>query len=451
MIFVSKYGSMLLSKVIDNNDIKSLKQYNINKSHFIAATDRAALKFIEDYAERNRGQAPSYAAVVEAIPAFTYLPAVEDPYEYLTKQMFNESADDELSSFISDGGLEKLYKEKRKDMPGLMDDIIDKVLEIKKRTDIQSKFGTDIKRDVTKFKDEYLKRKAGDSLTSWDSKYRSIGKYASGNLYVFFGKSGRGKSIITLADALHVAKQGANVLLWGMEMSYYEIVARVYTLLSGDYGVSTLPMDGGTIDAGFEADGVRNGTLDDVTEAAMFAFIDGLNKTLPGNLIIRAADDDDFMDRSLKQLESDIIQTEADVVLVDAFYHLDYEANTSKTAGGDAAETSKLLRRLSGTTGVAILALTQADEGVDEIDDDGERELSLPRRGEVKKTKQLLEDAYQLISIDTDYRQGRGLVGVGKGRNGGEGDITEIIYLPQFGVVRGLLMGEASINDFKEF
>lgn len=441
---------MLLSKVIDSNDVQALKRFNVDKSHFLTNTDREAFSFIEAYAHQNRGQAPSYAAVLEAVPTFHYFPGVGDPYEYLTKKVFNESADDELSAFISDGELLRLYNDKRGEMPALMDAIQERISEIKHRTDLQQKFGTDTKRDLTKFKDEYLKRKAGDSLTSWDSKYHAIKKYASGNLYVFFGKSGRGKSVVTLADALHIAKQGANVLLWGMEMSYYEIAARVYTLLSGDAGVSVLQTDDGTMDAGFEADGVRNGTLDDASEAELFAFLDGLNASLPGNLLIRAADDSDFMDRSLSQLESDIEQVKADVVLIDAFYHLDYEKNTSKTAGGDAAETSKLLRRLAGTTGVAMLAITQADEGIDEIEDGGARELSLPRRGEVKKTKQLLEDAYQLISIDTDYRQGRGLVGVGKGRNGGEGDVTEIIYMPQFGVVRGLQMGEASIQDFKD-
>lgn len=69
-------------------------------------------------------------------------------------------------------------------------------------------------------------------------------------------------------------------------------------------------------------------------------------------------------------------------------------------------------------------------------------------RGDVKKTKSLLEDAAILVAIDTDYKQGRGLVGNVKGRDGGEGDVTEIMYLPQHGIVRELHSNETSVVDF---
>src|SRR5690606_23432995 len=118
------------------------------------------------------------------------------------------------------------------------------------------------------------------------------------------------------------------------------------------------------------------------------------------------------------------------------FYYLHYERNTSKTAGGDAAETSKRLRALAGRTSTVIVAITQADETKQEEDEDGNRELKLPERKDVKKTKALLEDAYLLIGVDTDYKQGRGLVGVFKGRDGGEGNVSEVLYIPQVGIVR---------------
>jgi replicative DNA helicase len=133
---------------------------------------------------------------------------------------------------------------------------------------------------------------------------------------------------------------------------------------------------------------------------------------------------------------------------LDPFYYLSYERNTSKTAGGDAAETSKKLRWLAGRTHVVIFAITQADEGKESADEDGNRELKLPAREDVKKTKQLLEDAYLLIAVDTDYKQGRGLIGLNKGRDGGEGEVGEIIYIPSVGVVRELASGEASASQF---
>ena len=98
--------------------------------------------------------------------------------------------------------------------------------------------------------------------------------------------------------------------------------------------------------------------------------------------------------------------------------------------------------------GVVTIAITQADEKDTAQSDDGTRELELPQRKDVSKTKQLLQDAYLVIAVDTDYKQGRGLVGLNKGRDGGEGDVVEIVYAPQVGVVREMESGELAVADF---
>lgn len=458
---MSNYGSLLLSKVVDNNEVSALERHGITEKHLVSDTDKEALRFIRQYAKTNRGKAPSYAALVEAVPAFTYIPAVEDSYVYLTKRLFNEAADEALANFINgevdkevlrkdpDATLASLYENNADDMPTLMDKLAGKIAEIRRFTDVRDKVGFDIKNDTERALEEYRRRKAGDSHKTWNSRFASIGKYASGNVTVFFGKSGRGKSVVTLADAIYMAQQGATVLVWGMEMSEYEILARIYSIMSADEGIYVLREAGVDMDAGFDASDIRNGTLSDEFEEKFEAFIRGLNDSLEGNLIVRGADDDSFEDRSLAALESDILHVGADVVLLDAFYHMDYETNTSRTAGGDAAETSKQLRKLTGRLGVVTMAITQADEIREDKSDDGSRELVLPQRGDVKKTKSLLEDANILVAIDTDYKQGRGLVGNVKGRNGGEGDVTEIMYMPQHGNVRSLYDNEVSVTEFE--
>src|SRR5699024_7183653 len=104
--------------------------------------------------------------------------------------------------------------------------------------------------------------------------------------------------------------------------------------------------------------------------------------------------------RSKRDWSSDVCSSD--------LYYMQFERNTSKTAGGDASETSKKLRRLAGSQDVVVIAMTQADED-EEKQTDGVRELKLPPRAAVKKTKSLLEDATTLIAIDTDYRQSRGI------------------------------------------
>jgi len=122
-----------------------------------------------------------------------------------------------------------------------------------------------------------------------------------------------------------------------------------------------------------------------------------------------------------------------------------YEANTSKTAGGDAANTSKKLRHLAGRTKTVIHVITQSEEVRNERDADGNRELMPPTRAEIKKTKAVLEDATNTFGIDT--LDGRGVIEIGKGRHGGEGVRVEVVYLPNYGIVQEVPIGEEAGAD----
>jgi len=446
---MSNNGTLLLSKIIDDNDVQALARHNITADHFKVAVDRKAYEFIRQYAEQNRGQAPSYATVVEQVPEFFYVPQVSDSYEWLTRRLLNDAGRSDFVDFVQDpNGLQALFKEHQNNVPMLIDKVLEKFDNIKQRTDVREKVGTDIKRDTEEYLAEYNRRKSGESFKTWKSKFSHIGDYVSGNMYVVYGKSGRGKSVIAMEEAVEAATQGANVLIWSMEMPKFEIMTRIYVALSGRKGLTAVNVAGIDLNGGFDSNDVRKGKLAHEFETAYRFFLETLNDELPGNITVRAVDDDDFNNRAVSQLEADIRDCNADFVVVDPTYYMDYEKNTSKTAGGDAAETSKKLRRMTGRMQVVTIAITQADEEKESVDDDGSRELTLPQRKDVSKTKQLLQDAYLLIAVDTDYKQGRGLVGLNKGRDGGEGDVVEILYVPQVGVVREMKTGEGSVDQF---
>lgn len=437
------YGQMLLSKVIDNNDVNALKRFGIDAVHFETAGERETYRFIVDYAERNRGQAPDFRTVVAECSAFDYQPNVEDSYEFLARQIKDHAAKRMFNDLVASNDLDANFQ---KDFESFAKWLTESIESIKIRTSVRNKIGTDLKTVGEQFLAEYERRKAGDSFRVWKSKFSVIGNYTSGNMYVVYGKSGRGKSVTSLEDAVEMALQGANVLIWSMEMSWFEVWVRLFVSISGRKGVSMAQADhenirtllGEEFAAGFSSDKIRKGDLPPELEEELRRFVMTVNDEIPGNIIVRAVDDDEFVGRSIRDLEADILATKADVVIIDPFYYLDYERNSSKTAGGDAAETSKKLRRLTGRLGVVTIAITQADEKQENKDDDGNRELKLPEREDVKKTKQLLEDAYMLIAVDTDYKQARGLIGINKGRDGGEGTFKEIIYVPEVGVVREL-------------
>ncbi|MFB3900349.1 DnaB-like helicase C-terminal domain-containing protein [Bacillus amyloliquefaciens] len=460
------YGTLLISKAIEANDPNALLRFNVSEADFQTQGERKAFRYVMDYAEKYRGQAPTAEMVANEVPDFQPDFNIEASYDYLAQNLKNQAAerdfievvngkvDPETQKQIKSSEFTERFEQAQKtgDMQSFAEWLTSLGESLKMRTNVRNTVGTDIKRDIDKFKTEYENRKAGESFRIWRSKFdfvnKAMGGYVSSNVYVIYGKSGRGKSAIALEEVINCAMQGANVLVWSMEMGWYEVLVRLYVSISGTMGVTTATLDGVDMEAGFNSRDVRQGKLTGEFEAGFMEFLDRLNEIIPGNITVRAVDDEDFGSRSLRDLKSDIIETKADVVLVDPFYYLDYEANTSKTAGGDAANTSQKLRRLAGHTKATIFALTQADEDDEKAGDDGERELNLPQRKGVKKTKALLEDAALLIAVDTNAKEGRGLIGLNKGRDGGEGEVAEIIYLPQIGVVKQPETGVGAAAQF---
>jgi hypothetical protein len=455
------HSQLLFSKIIDANDIGILTRYGITERDLPTGGDRQTYRFITEYAQKNRGQAPSFAETVAQCPDFNYTPMVSDSYEYLAKEIKKHSAKVQFAELVNG----KLDEKTGKDVPGLfgkkfeeldgnsfLEWLQSEVESIKLRTSVRSKIGTDVKADAESFLDEYRKRKDGESFKIWRSKFasinREIGGYYSGNMYTWHGRSGRGKSVFTMEEAIEASAQGANVLIWAMEMSRFEWMARAYSSISARAGIVNANIEGVNYEAGFENRALLTGGLSDEFEAGFEVFLLQLaeGEHLPGNITVRAADDVDFFNRGVKQLEADIIATKADVVVVDPIYLMDYEANTSKVAGGDVANTSKRIRRLAGLTGSVIHVITQADEVKDDRDDEGNRELRAPKRAEIKKTKAVLEDAANVFGIDT--LDGAGIIEIGKGRNGGEGTQVEVLYLPNYGIVREVETGEAVANQF---
>lgn len=460
MVNIAGYGESFLSRLLDDGTTMAIREFGVRREDFATTVEREVFDFITEYASTNRGKTPDYRTVVERFPDFYYREGVTDSYRYLVGELKSYAAKRAVVDMFA-GNPDERGKPTQPTVEDIInendgnlaiEDLISRLESIKMRTSVRDSVGTDLKRDGEKIKAEYERRKAGESYRIWESFLPIIneeaGGYASSNVYVVYGKSGRGKSAITLMEAIHLAMQGANVLIWSMEMGSYELFVRIFTYYSRIIGgIAKRQINGVDMDVGFNSSDLRNGSLNEEFEEKFFDFLAEINELLSGNIIVRGVDDDDFTDRSLRALESDIIQTEADVVVLDPFYYMDYEANTSRKTGGDAENTSKALRRLTGKMDVVTIAVTQAEETEEEKDSAGTREIKLPERKHVKKTKQLLEDAALLIAADTNYLDGRGLVGINKGRNGGEGKEQEIIYLPQYGIIEPLTLDEAALMD----
>ena len=437
---MANYGESILSRVLDEGNILSLTEFDVKKDDFSTGTEKDTYEFIMDYAKSNGGKTPDYRTVIEHNVDFYYREGVTDDYRYMVRELKDFAAKRKLVELVM-GTKDKTVvplQDRINAMSGkaVIGELIEELRGITEDTTLRERVGTDLKRDGAAYLQEYRDRRDGKSLRKWMSKFQTIneeiGGYFSGNMYAWFGRSGRGKSVFVMEEAIEAAYQGANVLIWAMEMSRFEVMARFYASMSARQGEMRATIDGVDMEVGFPNRDMLGGSLSEEMEEALESFLSRLNLMMPGNITIRAADDEDFYSRSLRDLESDIIRTKADVVVIDPFYYLDYETNTSRTTGGDAANTSVKLRALAGRTRTCIHAITQADEDGQKSDET--RELDAPARKDVLKTKALLQDSANLFAIDT--LDGRGIIQLGKGRQGGEGATIEVVYLPNFGVVK---------------
>ena len=439
----NNYGILFLNKVIQSEDIGNFNKYGINEESFVSKIDRDVYRFIEDYYSKY-GDVPSYATVSDNIEDFVYIPNITDRFEALSDGVLDRKLAVEFNRVFEEE-FPKIKSEQNTNTSDIITHLTAELDHIRmKYTNIRT-VGRSAK-DTEAYLTEYRKRQAGESHKVWKSFMPGIneatGGYAAANFYVLFAKSGRGKSVFAIREALEAAMQGATVLYWALEMDYYSVMTRLYSMLSAKLGKTKITVEGEKMEAGFGTRDLRQGTLSSEFETSFEEMLATINEHLPGEVIIKGIDDPSFVDRSVAQIEADVRATNADMAILDPLYLLSMESNQSKTAGGDAAATSKKIRLLTGQLDIPIIGITQSDEG-DEPASEGIRELKVPPRKDVKKSKSFLEDASTVIGIDSDYKQGRAVAGIVKGRNGGEGETYEITYVPDYGVVEELVIDES--------
>ena len=163
------------------------------------------------------------------------------------------------------------------------------------------------------------------------------------------------------------------------------------------------------------------------------------------------AKSDESLTRTLDELESELSRADVDVVVLDPFYGITdvYGRNQNRTTGGAAEQAATRFENIIGDNDVVGIYAVQATVEKKITDDDGRRELNLPTRDQVKTSKRLLDIATNLISFDSLENEGRALLGIEKGRNGGEDFRLELTALFDYGVLEELATGEGALEGFE--
>lgn len=432
---MANYGEQYLSKVIDTNDVQAFIRFGIEESDFPTEAERKAYRFVRDYAEQNRGQAPSYATFVAENPDIVYIPDVSDSFEYMAREMKSFSAkiqakrliEQEFPTiFAENDGISALSALKKR-----TEDII-------LRTSVRKKIANTMDDIGALVKTEYQRRKEGKSFKMWKTPFnslnREIGGLFSGDVYGVMAESGRGKTYLTIKYIDSLLRQGANVLVKSYEVKAFGWLSRLLSVISAVDGLVQIDDTGQVV--GLPNKAILTGRLDDELEGCFYELLDRINEYYPGKLFLQAKGDKELT-RSLRELEQELqLHPEIDVVVIDPFYSLSdvYGRNVNNTTGGAAEQAARKMEWLIGEYDVVGIYTVQASVEKKNKTEEEKREVALPTRDRAKTTSALIEISTNLFSFDS--ADGIAKLGVEKGRNGAEDEVIELIALLDYGVLK---------------
>lgn len=446
---MSQHANLLFSKIIDENNPQALVKYGITERDLATDGERATYRFITDYSAKNGGAAPSYANVAAQCPSFIYTPMVSDQYEYLAGKIKGQAAKNHIIDLVNSGELAKKLEEIPNGvdvLKWLQDDLSSAIMRTSVRTSIGRTL-TEIKSDV---KAEYEKRAEGKSAKRWDTPFKGltqeIGGWFSGDIYGIMGESGRGKSYLSAKIIDSLLRQGAKVLWKSYEVKEYVSIARLISIATA---TDELLVDELGRKVGIPNKNILSGNLDDIVRDKFIEVIDTLDSYYPGQLFFQGKSGKELT-RTLDDLERELMQGGVDAVVIDPFYGLTdvYGKNANKTAGGAAEYAATRFEQIIGDHDVVGFYTVQATVEKKQTDDAGERELKMPTRDQVKTSKRLLDIATNLIGFDSVEKQHIAMLGIEKGRNGGEDFRLELTALFDYGVLRELPTGEEAAKQF---
>jgi replicative DNA helicase len=442
--------NLLISKIIDNNDISALKKYSVSDKDAPTQADKDLIRYVTKYAEENQGQTPSYATVTAAIPTFNYTPEVGDSYEYLAREIKKQSAQQEFAALVNEQLGQKFETVGQKDIFSLFDWLQTEVESIKMRTSVRQSIGRTLDEIKEAFKAEYLKREAGKSAKRWDTPFESLSEeisgWFSGDIYGIMGESGRGKSYLIAKVIDSLLRQGANVLWKSYEVKEFISIARLVSIATA---VDELLLDELGRKVGIPNRQILTGKLDEVVREQFLTVVETLNSYYPGTLYFQGKSGKELT-RTLDDLERELSTGLVDAVVLDPFYGLTdvYGKNVNKTTGGAAEQAATRFENIIGDHDVVGFYTVQATVEKKQTDEDGVREVKLPTRDQVKTSKRLLDIATNLIGFDSVAKEGIAALGIEKGRNGGEDFELELMALFDYGVLKEFPKGEAAASHF---
>lgn len=253
-----------------------------------------------------------------------------------------------------------------------------------------------------------------------------LGGYERGDLVSVMAFTGRGKSWLGLKSALMANTDGYRVLVESAEMPKIKCEFRLDTLA-----------------AHFSNRQLWTGSLDMRVEEEYRRFTSQFTRS-SGRPDFIVQDSEDWLEGlSLAQLNADIERYKPDLVVIDQFNLMRFNAHNRDAKSA----LSRELKQIAARKRVVILVLYQTNGDYERgrsTDAEGIRELKLPQLSDYSETIAVIQDSSIVYGFDavtwsdesTGKRRGKAIMGVLKSRDGGaEGEQWDLEWMPDDGVI----------------
>ncbi len=414
----------LLNAIIAKRDSTVLERHRLAdpaKWH----TQRPAYEYVTQYVSRF-GEMPSIETVIAEVAGFDQVEVVES-VDVLARRMVdrNSKADVRalLTSVASDFGSSDGHQ--------LVERLRSGVECISVNNGSQLVGGTDWATTGAERYAEHEKRERGEYGTALPLLFPvltdAVGGTMRGDYVGIMAATSRGKTWLGQVQALACHHIGERVL--------FE---------SGEMAAPTIGFRFDTLESGITNRGLYTGKLAPTDKSAYHDFTSQFyrgNGKMP--LIVKTSENWPN-GLTIGQLEADIKETAATVVIIDQFNLM--RAKSSSTE--DKTLLSRQIKQMANRLGVLVVMLCQTNgdylrKNPAGSGDDGIRELKLPTLADYSETIAIQQDADIFIGFDavtfldgaTGKASGKALIGVLKGRNGGAGSEIEVLWCPDHGII----------------
>lgn len=428
----------LLNAAIDSHDPYFFSKNSVDRDWF--PTFSAEYDFIQRYI-RDHAEMPTLATLVGESERFDF--AEYESVDTLRRRLGDALAKKEMADYLAQMDTSKPYNEILADIERRGQELslkygIRRGTESNWRTNGMERFARYLEREQNKRKlIPSGFREINQALTG-----KPDWAFVYGDYIVFYGRTKKGKShLVRKTITIPAMRAGFRVLDLALENERAEIEFMLDSIESADQGLVRVNMNGVEIDGGFDRRKLVFGYMDDAQREVYREWTGQFTASNDsyGDYIIKTFEDDDMGVVDLAKIEALIDEYEPDVLLVDPIYLCTYPRLGDRTPGAAAQAFSRGLRRLATRKQLVIAVTVQAslDEG-GRRDDEEDGELEIPDIAKIKTSKSLLEDSTVAFGIDSNIDIGKAVVGVMLSRKGGTGAVSQLQYIPNFGIVRSI-------------